>query len=90
VVENTTKFPHSVPRVIGLDVVNDVVLCDDFFVFVIDKTFELDTFGLLLKVILSKVAVDKSNDLSSMSCAIFLRWHEKGAVNHLVGMKSVR
>jgi len=90
VVKNTTKFPDSVPRVISLDIVDDVIACDDFFAFVIDKTFELDTFGLLLEVILSKVDVDKSNDLSSMSCAICLRWHEKGVVNHLVGRKSVR
>ena len=84
------KLPHSVPRVIGLDVVDDVIVCDDFFIFVIDETFELDTFGLFLEVILSKVAVDRSDDLSSMSCAVFLRWHEKGAVNHLVGRKSHR
>jgi len=68
VVENTTKFPHSAPRVIGLDVVDNVVVCNDFFVFIIDEIFELDTFGLLLEVILSKVDVDKSNDLSLMPC----------------------
>jgi len=90
VVEDTTKFPHSVPCVIGLDVVDDVVVCNDFFVLVIDETFELDTFGLLLEVILSKVTVNESNDLSSMSCAVLLRGHEKGVINHLVGRKSVR
>jgi len=84
------KFPHSAPCVIGLDVVDDVIVCNDFFVFVIDETFELDRFGLLLEVILSKVAVDKSNDLSSMSCAVLLRGHENCAINHLVGRKSVR
>ena len=84
------KFPHSVPRVIGLDVVDNIVVCNNFFILVVDKTLELDTFGLLLKIILIKVAVDKSNDLSSMPCAVFLRWHEEGAINHLVGRKSVR
>ena len=73
VIENTKKISHSIPCVIGLNVVNDVIARDNFFVFVIDETFELDTFGLLLEVILSKVAVDKSNDLSSMSFAVFLR-----------------
>jgi len=90
VVEDTTKFPHSVPCVISLDVIDDVVVCNDFSAFVVDEAFKLDTFGLLLEVILSKVAIDKSNDFSSMLCAVLLRGHEKGAINHLVGRKSGR
>jgi len=36
VVKNTAKFPCSVPCVIGLDVVNDVVVRNDFFMLVVD------------------------------------------------------
>jgi len=36
VVKDTTKFPYTVPCIIGLDVVNDVVVCNDFFIFVVD------------------------------------------------------
>jgi len=36
VVKDTAKFPYTVPCIIGLDAVDDVVVCNDFFIFVID------------------------------------------------------
>jgi len=36
VVKNAAKFPYTIPCIIGLDVVNDVVVCNDFFIFVVD------------------------------------------------------
>jgi len=36
VVKNATKFPFTVPCIIGLDEVDDGVVCNDFFVLVVD------------------------------------------------------
>ena len=36
VVKNTAEFPYSIPCIIGFDVVNDVVVCNDFFILVVD------------------------------------------------------
>jgi len=36
VIKDMAKFPYTVPCIIGLDVVNDVVVCNDFFMFVVD------------------------------------------------------
>jgi len=36
VIKDTEKFPYTVPCIIGLDVVNDVVVCNDFFMLVVD------------------------------------------------------
>jgi len=89
-IKNTVKFPNSVPRTIGLDVINDVVVCNDLFMLVVDETLELDTFWLLLEIELGKVVVNMGNDFSPVSCAVILGWHEEGAVKHLVGRKRVR
>jgi len=73
VIKNATKFPYTVPCIIGLDVVDDVIVRNDFFILVVDKTLELDTFGLLLKIVFGKVVVDKGNDFGSMSCTSLRR-----------------
>jgi len=64
-------------------------VCKDFFVFDVDEALELDAFWLLLKIVLGKVVVNKSNDFSPVSCAVILGWHEEGAVKHLVRRKHV-
>jgi len=84
VVEDTSKFPYSIPCVISLDVVNDVVVGNDFFVLIVDEAFELYTFGLLLEVVFIEVVVDKGNDFGPVSCTIVLGWHKESAVKHLV------
>jgi len=90
VVKDTAKFPYPVPGIVGLDVVNDVVVRNDFFVLVVDQTLELDTFRLLLEIVFGKVVVNKSNDLSPASCAVIFGWHEESVVKHLIGRKRVR
>jgi len=89
VVKNAAKHPNSVPRVVGLDAIDDVIVCKDFFAFDVDEALELDAFWLLLKIVLGKVVVDKSNDFSPVSCAVILGWHEEGVVKHLVRRKHV-
>jgi len=36
VIKNATKFPYTVPCIIGLNLVDDVVVCNDFFILVVD------------------------------------------------------
>jgi len=88
-IKNTSEYPNSVPHVISFDVINNVVACNDLFVFVVYEALELDAFGLLLEIVLGKVVVDKGNDFGPVSCAVVLGWHEESAVNHLVGRKPV-
>jgi len=56
VIEDTSEFPDTIPCVLGLNVVDDVIVRNNFFVLVIDKAFELDTFWLLLEIICCEVA----------------------------------
>jgi len=88
-IKNTSEFPDSIALVVGFDIVDDVVVRYDLFVFVVDKTFERDTLGLLLEIVLRKVVVDKSNNLSSISSAIIFRGHEKCVVEHLFWRKRI-
>jgi len=47
-VKDMAKFPNSVPRIVGLDVINDVVVYNDFFIFVVDKALNLMCSGCFL------------------------------------------
>jgi len=85
VVKDTAEFPYAIPCVVSLNVVNDIVVRNNFFILVIDETLELDAFGLFLEVVLGKVVVNKGNDFGPVSCTVIFRWHEESAVKHLVG-----
>jgi len=75
VVKNATKFPHTILHVIGFDVIDNVVMRNDFFMLVVEETLEFDAFWLLFKLVCGKVVVDKSDDFGSVSCTVVFRWH---------------
>lgn len=50
-VEDLLELPDSVPRVILFDVINDVVVRNDFLVIVVDEAFESGHFSCKLRVI---------------------------------------
>ena len=59
------KFPNAIPGVILFNVVDNVIVGNNFFVVVVDKTFELDDFWVRSEVLV--MVLYTSDDLCSIS-----------------------
>ena len=74
--EDILVFPKSVPRFIIFDKVNDLVVGNNLFVFVVDLDFKLDEGRILFLAVL--VFTNTFKDLGTVSRPIFFRWEQEG------------
>ena len=70
---NLLKLPDTVPCLIFFNVVNNVIVCNDFFIVVVDLASKFDQFWVLLQLLLGCSYAPQ--DLGTHSCTVFLWWH---------------
>ena len=81
-VKDLTELPLAFPSIVVFDKVDDVVICDNFIVLVVDSAFETNEVRVVLHSLF--VFVYSLDDLGTVSRSVFSWGHKKCSFDHFL------